>query len=78
MSQQLTIRGVPEDVFTRLEHLSRARRQRMDTTVNQLLADAVGPERRMERLQRYVTWSEQDLAEFSVALAAQRTVSPHS
>ena len=34
--------------------------------------DAAGPEARRQRLQRYVTWTAEDLAELNVALRAQR------
>ena len=34
--------------------------------------DAAGPEARRQRLDRYVTWTAEDLAEFNAALRAQR------
>ena len=36
--------------------------------------DAVGLEARRDRLRKYVTWTTEDLAEFSAALCAQRVV----
>lgn len=74
MSRQLTVRGVPDDVAARLEQLSRERGQSMNTTVNEIIAGAVGMDERLRRLQRYVVWSEDELEEFSAALAQQRTV----
>lgn len=74
MSSRLTIRGVPDDVAARLERLSRERSQSINTTVNQIIAGAVGMDQRLRRLQRYVVWSEDELEEFSGVLAQQRTV----
>jgi plasmid stability protein len=74
MSRQLTVRGVPDDVASRLERVSRARRQSVNATVKQILEDAVGSERRLDHLRRYATWSDADLAEFSAALEGLRTV----
>jgi plasmid stability protein len=74
MSRQLTIRGVPDEVATRLERVSRARGQSVNRTVNEILERAVGSSDRERRLRRYATWTEADLAEFSEALTRQRTV----
>ena len=74
MSKQLTIRGVPDEVGRRLETLSRAKGQSVNSTVVSILSSAVGFEERRERLERYATWSEADRAEFESALAAQRTI----
>ncbi len=74
MAKQLTIRGVPEEVGQRLEGLSRARGQSVNTTVLELLGAAVGVDERRRRLARYATWTPEDLTEFNEALAAQRTI----
>lgn len=74
MPKQLTIRGVPDEVARRLERLSRARGQSVNTTVVHLLAAAVGADERRRRLQRYATWTAEDLDEFQKALAEQRVV----
>jgi hypothetical protein len=74
MSKQLTVRGVSDDVADRLVKLSRSRGQSLNATINILLAQAVGEDERRRRLERYMTWTERDLAEFDEALAAQRTV----
>jgi hypothetical protein len=74
MTKPLTIRGVSDEVRQRLEGLSRARGQSINTVVLEILEDAVGVTERRKRLARYTTWTPDDLAEFNHALAAQRTV----
>jgi plasmid stability protein len=76
MVKQLTIRGVPEEIGKRLEGLSRARNQSLNTTVLEILRAAVGVDERRRRLARYVTWTPEDLAEFNEALTAQRPIDP--
>jgi plasmid stability protein len=73
MGTQLTIRGVPEEIGSRLKSVSLARGQSVNTTVLEILASAVGVDERRRRLTRYVTWNQEDLAEFNEALAAQRS-----
>jgi len=74
MARQLTIRGVSEEIGQRLENLSRARGQSVNTTVLQILEAGVGVDERRRRLARYATWTPEELAEFNEALAAQRTI----
>jgi plasmid stability protein len=74
MSKQLTIRGVSEEIGQRLESLSRARGQSVNTMVLEILEAAVGVDERRRRLSRYMTWTPEDLKEFNEALAAQRTI----
>lgn len=74
MGKQLTIRGVPEEVAERLAMLSRSHGRSVNATVLEILAAAVGVEERRRRLERYATWTEDDLVEFEGALAAQRRV----
>ena len=74
MSKQLTVRGVSDEVAERLESLSRARGQSINTTVNEILGDALGAGERLRRLERFVTWSDDDLAQVTEAVAAQRAV----
>jgi hypothetical protein len=74
MAKQLTIRGVSDEIGQRLEGLSRARGQSVNTVVLEILEGAVGVNERRKRLARYATWTPDDLAEFNEALAAQRTV----
>jgi hypothetical protein len=66
--------SIPDEVAISLERVSRERGKSVNMTVNQILAEAVGPQSRLERLQRYVTWTDEDLREFSDALAEQRTI----
>ncbi|HXO40918.1 MAG TPA: hypothetical protein VN999_05670 [Thermoanaerobaculia bacterium] len=74
MARQLTIRGVSEEVGRRLEKISRAQGQSVNATVLEILAVAVGMDERRRRLARYVTWNQEDMAEFNQALAAHRSV----
>lgn len=74
MGKQLTIRGVSDEVGQRLEGLSRARGQSLNTTVLSILEAAVGVDERRRRLERYTTWTQEDLEEFNEALAPQRTI----
>lgn len=74
MPKQLTIRGVSDDIANRLETLALQRGQSVNAAVNRILEEAVGVNARSLRLERYATWSSQDLAEFEAALGAQRVV----
>lgn len=74
MLQQLTIRGVSEELRRRLTRLSRESRQSLNTTALQLLERGVGIESRRRHLERYATWTEADVAEFDRALADQRVI----
>lgn len=74
MAKQLTVRGVPDEVVDRLDKLSKARGQSMNATINMLLAEAAGVDERRRRLQRYVGWSADDLAQFETLLAEQRKI----
>lgn len=74
MAKQLTIRGVPDEVASRLDRLSKGRRQSINATVVEILAQAVGFNERRERLARYATWTEDDLTEFMHGLSAQRVI----
>ena len=74
MAKQLTIRGVPDEVGQRLERLSEARGQSVNSTVLHILEAAVGVDERRKRLARYATWTPEDQAEFNEALTFQRMV----
>jgi hypothetical protein len=74
MVKQLTVRGVPDRVAERLERLSRAKDRSVNAVINEILADAVDDHARRSRLERYVTWTDADRAEFDAALATQRVV----
>ena len=74
MSKQLTVRGVPDEVANRLDRISKERGKSVNSTVLEILQDAVGFEARRTRLQRMATWTDQDLVEFEKALGAQRVI----
>jgi len=74
MAKQLTIRNVPDDVAKRLERLSRERDESLNTTVVHILTEVVGVDARRTRLERYVTWSADDVMAFNDALAPQRVI----
>ena len=74
MSRQLTVRGVPEEVADRLGRLSRARGQSVNSTVNQILEDALGVGARLRLLRRMPRWTKEEFDEVSDAVAAQRTL----
>ena len=74
MPRQLTIRNVPDDVARRLERLSRERDESLNSTVVQILTDTVGVDARRARLERYTTWSAEDVAAFDDALGSQRVI----
>ena len=74
MAKQMTIRGVPEEVAGKLLRLSRERGRSVNTTVLEILSQAVGTDARRERLARYATWTSEDLAQVEDAVAAQRVI----
>ena len=71
---QITLRNVDPELSRRLRAVSAERGESLNSTVLSLLKDAVGLDARRERLRRYVTWTADDLAEFTDALRAQRVV----
>lgn len=74
MPTQLTIRGVTDDLNRRLTKLGKAKGQSVNTVALRILEDAVGISARRQRLSRYMTWSEADLAEFDAVLKGQRVI----
>jgi len=74
MSKQMTIRGVPDEVARKLERLSRQRGSSVNTTVVEILRQAVGVNARRERLARYATWTREEFDQFEKALAEQRVI----
>ena len=74
MTKQLTIRGVPDEVASELDRLSRSRGRSVNATVVDILATAVDFNERRKHLMRYTTWTEDDLAEFTKVLSLQRVV----
>ena len=74
MPKQITIRNLPDEVGRRLERLSRAREESLNTTVVSILTETVGVDARRARLERYATWSAEDAAAFREALDGQRVI----
>ncbi len=74
MPRQLTIRNVPDDVARRLERMSRERDESLNSTVVHILTESVGVDARRARLERYATWTAEDIAAFDEALGAQRVI----
>ena len=71
---QITLRNVDPELLQRLCAVSAERGESLNSTVLRLLQDAVGLDARRDRLRRYVTWTADDLSEFTDALRAQRIV----
>ena len=71
---QITLRNVDPELSRRLRAVSAERGESLNSTVLRLLKDAVGLDARRDRLRRYVTWTADDLSEFTNALRAQRVV----
>ena len=74
MSKQLSVRGLPDEVARRLTQLSQDRGESVNSTVLDILKRAVDVDERRAYLERYVTWTHEDVDEFDKALAAQRVV----
>ena len=71
---QITLRDVDAELSRRLRAISKERGESLNRTVLALLRDAVDLETRRTRLRRYVTWTPDDLDEFTAALRSQRVV----
>ena len=74
MPRQFTIRNVPDDVAQRLERMSRERAESLNSTVVHILTESVGVDARRARLERYATWSAEDVAAFDDGLRPQRVI----
>jgi hypothetical protein len=73
---QVTVRNVSSKLAAALKRAARERGLSVNATVLELLEKAVGLDARRERLERYVSWDADDLAQFQRALAEQRRVEP--
>lgn len=60
MPKQLTMRNVPDEVAKRLANLSQERNTSINATVLAILEQAVGIKGRRQRIERYVTWTDED------------------
>jgi len=72
--KQITIRNPSEELTKKLRSLSKARNESLNTTILSLLESVLGVNGRRKRLERYVTWTKEDLAEFEDALTSQRVI----
>ncbi|MGH2728836.1 MAG: Arc family DNA-binding protein [Actinomycetota bacterium] len=72
--KQITLRHPAPELARRLKTLAEAKGQSLNSTILQLLEEAVGVEARRERLMRWATWSKDDAAEFDAALRTQREI----
>ena len=71
---QVTIRGVSQELHDRLRRLAESRGESLNSTVLHLLEEALGVDGRRKRLQRYVSWTREEVAEFENALGSIRQV----
>ncbi len=74
MSSRITLRNVDPELSRRLRAISAARGESLNGAVLRLLRRATGLNMRRERLERYATWTAEDVEEFTGALRAQRKV----
>ena len=74
MPAQLTIRGVSEELNRRLSDQAKTTGKSVNAVALSILEAAVGIDERRRRLDRYMTWSSKDRAEFDAALRAQRGI----
>lgn len=74
MSGRITLRNVSPELGRRLAALSKAKKASINSVVLEILDQAVGIDRRRERLSRYATWTEAQRIEFDGILAEQRRV----
>ena len=72
MPKQLTVRGVSDELSQRLSRLSRGTGRSINATALRILEEAIGVDARRRKLERYATWSAEDLADFERALSDQR------
>ena len=72
--RQITLRHPSPELARRLKTLADARGKSLNSTILELLEEAVGIEARRDRLVRWATWTDEDAAEFDAALKAQREV----
>lgn len=78
MATQITVRNVDPELSRRLRAVSAERGESLNSTVLHLLRSAVGPDARLDRLRRYVSWTSDDIEEFTAALREQRVLDERS
>ncbi len=74
MANQLTIRGVSDELDQHLKILGREKGKSINAVVIEILEAALGVDERRRRLDRYATWTQEDLKEFEKHLEQQRVI----
>lgn len=74
MRRQITVRHDSPELEQRLKALAAARSESVNATILHILRQALGVDERRRQLDRYVSWSDADAAEFDTALREQRVV----
>jgi plasmid stability protein len=74
MAGQLTVRNVPKELARRLAKLAEASGRSVNAVVLALLERGTGLDGRRALLERYTTWSEDDVEDFERSLRVQRTI----
>ena len=74
MADQITVRNVPKELARRLAKLAASNGRSLNATVIALLERATGIDGRRALLERYTTWSKQDVEDFDGSLRVQRTI----
>jgi len=73
-ARQITVRNVSAELAEKLRSLAASRGESINTTVLTILRQALDVNERRRRLERYATWSPDDLTEFETALHDQRGI----
>lgn len=71
---QITVRNVSPELARRLKAVAAERQESVNTVVLDILEGAMGINERRARLDRYATWTQQDLLDFEGSLREQRVV----
>jgi hypothetical protein len=74
MAKQITVRNVSPELGRRLARMSQERGESLNAVVLRILEDAAGIDARRRALERYATWTAEDLAEFEESLGSQREI----
>jgi plasmid stability protein len=71
---QITVRNVSPELARRLKAVAAERNESVNTVVLEILEGAMGINERRARLDRYATWTPEDLHDFEGSLREQRVV----
>ena len=72
--KQITVRGVSGELGKRLSEVSRSTGKSLNSTVLDLLSQAVGLSDRRAWLERFATWEPSEVEEVDRAVRSQRTI----